>query len=104
VGGKKKTGYSRTWRQNPGPPRPRQPTTSWPLIWAPAEQPPDRQDRRDEGTASPQKAPASHKEAPALRDNVPASPGKAQTRQATALTRPLALRLTTGWWWRSGQD
>ena len=59
-----------------------------PDLRAPAEQPPDRQDRRDEGTASPQKAPASQKEAPALRNNVPASPGKAQARQATALTRP----------------
>ncbi len=59
-----------------------------PDLRAPAEQPPDRQDRRDDRTASPQKAPASQKEAPPLRNNVPASPGKAQDRQAAALTRP----------------
>jgi hypothetical protein len=57
-------------------------------LRAPAEERPDRQIRRDEVPARPEKAPPSQKEVPALRNNVQASRGKAPAHQAAALTGP----------------
>ena len=54
-----------------------------PALRAPAQRRLGRQDRRDERTASAKKAPAGQK-APALRNKVQASPGKAPARQAAA--------------------